>query len=98
MVRDSEHEVSAEGIGDSVGPFDSFTVTIPPGFADGAYDGKLVVQGGAALDDSAVLGSGSFTVGVAVEGGPASRNPAHCSWWVGSSLGWAQSIVCADDA
>ena|ERR1039457_3048397 len=72
---ETEHEVSAEGIGDSVGPFDFFTVTIPPGFADGAYDGTLVVQGGAALDDSAVLGSGSFNVGVGAGGGAGVPEP-----------------------
>jgi hypothetical protein len=50
--------------GDTVGPFDFFTVTIPPGFAEGIYAGTLFVQGGATLEDDAVLGSGNFTVEV----------------------------------
>src|ERR1022692_1275080 len=52
--------------GDSTAPFDFFTVTIPPGFADGEYAGTLFVYGGATLDDDAVLGSGLFTVGAGV--------------------------------
>jgi len=53
--------------GDSSGPFSFFTVTIPAGFADGAYAGTLTVKGGATVDDDAVLGSGSFTVRVGQE-------------------------------
>jgi hypothetical protein len=53
--------------GDSAGPFDFFTVTIPTGFADGTYDGSFVVQGGATTDDDATLGSASFTVQVGPE-------------------------------
>lgn len=53
--------------GASSDPFDFFIVTIPPGFADGEFDGTLIVQGGANPDDDAPLGNGSpFTVGVGV--------------------------------
>jgi len=59
--------------GDTVGPFDFFTVTIPSPFTDGTYIGTLVVQGGADPNDDAPLGIGSpFTVDV---GAPASSVP-----------------------
>ena len=62
--------------GDSVGPFDFFTLTIPLGFADGSYTGTLFVQGGATSVDDAVLGSGDFTIRVAV---PAADVPEPAS-------------------
>jgi hypothetical protein len=49
--------------GDSVA-FHFFTVTIPPGFADGIYAGTLDILGGATTDATDLLGSGSFTVQV----------------------------------
>ena len=49
--------------GDSVA-FHFFTVTIPPGFADGIYAGTLDILGGTTTDATDLLGSGSFTVQV----------------------------------
>jgi hypothetical protein len=75
--------------GDSAGPFDFFTVAIPAGFADGDYDGTLVVQGGATTNDDATLGSADFTVGV----GPATATPepSYCLLLVTAmaGMGWA---------
>ena len=48
--------------GASLGPVDLFTLTIPDVLAPGTYQGTLFVQGGAAEDSDAVLGSQTFSV------------------------------------
>lgn len=58
--------------GQSVGPVDFFTVTIPDSFSDGQYTGVLTVQGGMADSDDAVLATTSFQVNVQSTPEPAS--------------------------
>jgi len=76
--------------GDSVGPFDFFTVTIPAGFADGEYNGSLIVQGGATMDDDAVLGSATFKVDVGPETSGVPEPAATLLW--GAVLAWVAIV------
>lgn len=59
-------------------PFHFFTVTIPPGFADGTYAGTLDILGGATTDDTDLLGSGSFTVQVVEPQASGVPEPGSC--------------------
>jgi hypothetical protein len=61
--------------GDSIGPFDFFTVTIPNPFADGLYAGTLTVQGGA--DDATfdTLATVDFAINVSESASSSTPEP-----------------------
>jgi hypothetical protein len=65
-------------VGESAGPFDFFTVTIPTPFAPDSYFGTLMVQGGPnGSDDDDVIGTANFEV---VVNGSAAGVPEPASW------------------
>ena len=62
--------------GDSIGPFDYFTVTIPNPFAGGLYAGEFTVQGGADDASFETLATVDFAINVS---GSSSSSPTQPS-------------------